>query len=332
MPAIFYISQIPDRIEGLVKMNYQHYTVANPLIQIPIAVASYLQLFFWPDKLTLYHSEMFFSWTAYLVMVVVFLGFIVGAIYGYIKNKLIFFWFCFFIICLLPTLTPLGISWIVAERYVYLGSVGIIFFMGYLLMKIIKNKKTETLGYLLFTAVIISLSTRTIIRNIDWKNEDNLWIATGKTSPSDPKTHINLGDVYSRGGDLNRAAEEFIIAIRLNPNYADAYHNLGNTYYRMGKIDDALTVFRRAIVLNPELWQSYQNLAAIYFGRKQYNLAEESQKKAVSINQSSAYLRQDLGILYLQMGKKSLAKQAFMEALQIEPGNIKAKEGLNKTN
>jgi protein O-mannosyl-transferase len=44
-----------------------------------------------------------------------------------------------------------------------------------------------------------------MIRNSDWQNQDTLWIATGKTAPSDPKTHNNLGDLYGRHGDLDRA-------------------------------------------------------------------------------------------------------------------------------
>lgn len=331
-PTIFYISHIPSRIEGLIKTSYQQISFSNPLFQIPIAISSYLQLIFWPDKLTLYHSEMAFTYVEFCIRFVVFLGFFMFIIYGFEKNKPIFFWLCFFIITLIPTLTPFGISWIVAERYVYLGSVGIFYIIGILLMKMIKNKKTETIGYLVFTVIIISLITRTIIRNLDWKNEDSLWIATGNTSPSDPKTHNNLGDVYGRQGNLTKSAEEFKIAIKLNPNYADAYHNLGNVYFRMKKVPEAMESYQTAIKYNPQLWQSYQNLGLIYFNQKQYDLAEKSIQKAISINQINANLYVDLGIIYLQTGNKDLAKQAFMKALRIDPEDKTAKAGVDKSN
>lgn len=332
LPTMFYISQISARIEGLVKMTYEKHVVSNPLIQIPIAVTTYIQLIFWPNTLTLYHSELLISLIEYIIRWVILLSFIILTIYGFIKKKPIFFWFCFFIIILSPTLTPLGIAWAVAERYVYLGSLGIFYIIGYLLMKLIKNKKTEALGYMLFIVIIISLLARTIVRNFEWKNEDSLWIATGKTSPSDPKTHNNLGDVYSRRGDLQKSAEEFAFAIRLNPNYADAYHNLGNIYFRMGKSTEAIAVFNRAVKINPELWQSYQNLAAIYYNQKQYNLAEESLKKAILINQQDAVLRVNLGVVYMRIGNKSMAKQLFLETLRLDPENNIAKTGLSKIN
>ncbi len=58
---------------------------------------------------------------------------------------------------------------------------------------------------------------RTIVRNFDWRTPDSLYIATGRTAPSDPKTHNNLGDVYARRGDLQRAAYEFKLATEINP-------------------------------------------------------------------------------------------------------------------
>jgi len=331
-PTVFYLSQIPARLSGLVKLSYQQNTTSNPLFQIPVAITSYLQLIVWPDKLTLYHSEPISSLFELIIRWIIFLCFLITTIYGYIKNKPIFFWLCFFIISLLPTLTPFGISWIVAERYVYLGSVGIFFLIGYLLMKLMANKKTETIGYLLFIIIIISLLTRTIIRNFDWKNEDNIWIATGKTSPSDPKTHNNLGDVYGRQGDLEKSAEEFKTAIRLNTNYADAYHNLGNVYSQMKKYEEAMKNYLTAIKYNPELWQSYQNLSVIYFNQKQYDLAEKTLQKAIRINRGDINLYIDLGIVYLQMGNKNLAKKAFVDALKIDPNNKTAKAGVVNSN
>ena len=330
MPALYYAGQISVRVNALAQSYYQQKTFTNPFYQIPIAISSYIQLILWPDKLTLYHSEMTFSYAEYFLRLGAFLAFLIGVIYGFLKNKHVFFWLCLFIISLIPTLTPFGISWIVAERYVYLGSVGILYIIGYLLTKLIKNNKTA--GSLLFVAVTISLLTRTFIRNFDWKNEDNLWIATGKTSPSDPKTHNNLGDVYRRQGNLEKSAEEFKIALKLKPNYADVYHNLANTYTRMGKISDAIATYQTAIKYNPKLWQSYENLAIIYFNQKHYDLAQKSIGKAIEINPGNANLHVDLGAIYWQIGNKGLAKQSFTEALKLDPQNALAKNGMPQMN
>ena len=287
---------------------------------------SYIQLIFWPDKLTLYHSEMVFTPLQFGFMVLITLSLFASIGTSYFKNKQIFFWLSFFVISLLPTLTPFGISWIVAERYVYLGSIGIFFVISYSLVYLVKNEKTKIIGYLLFVICLLGLMTRTIIRNMDWRNEDTLWTSMIRTSPSDPKTHNNLGDMYGRQGNMQKSMEEFKRAIEINPNYADAYHNLGNVYINTKKYELAMKSYQKAASINPNLWQSYQNIAAIYFSAKQYDKALENMDRAIKINPNESGLYMNLAVIYLQMGNKVKAKVVVLKALEIEPNNEKAKK------
>ena len=304
----------------------------NPLIQIPIAITSYLELIFWPKGLTLYHSELSFSQGEYLLRVIIFIIFLGTTVYFYKRNRQIFFWLSFFLITLLPTLTPFGISWVVAERYVYLGSLGIFTVVAIVLKKLSETKVMKPAIVILFCLIIVSLLTRTIIRNIDWKDEDNLWIATARTSPSSPNTHNNLGDVYSRHGDLEKAALEFKKAIQINPSYADAYHNLANTYLAMGRFDEAITNYQKAIYLKPELWQSYQDLGVIYFNLRKYGLAKENLLQAVKINPQDSNLHANLGIIYIRLGEKEKAMEELQTALQLDSNNRVAQEALLNLN
>ncbi len=294
-----YLGKIGERVESLRMEHYQQSGgLINPLLQVPIAIASYLKLIFWPRKLTLYHTEMSFSAGQYALCLLTFILLAGAIIYSCKKNKVIFFWLSFFIITLLPTLTPFGISWIVAERYVYLGSLGIFAVIATLADKLtLRGENFRNAVYFALIIIIIALSARTIVRNMDWKNEDTLWIATAKVSPSGPNIHNNLGDVYSRQGDLNKAAEEFQKAIEIKPGYADAYHNLANTYQRMGRFDVAIENYQKAAELNPNLWQSHQALAAIYFEQEKYDLALDEIKKALEINPESEELKQNLQLI-----------------------------------
>lgn len=321
---------LTGRVSTLQTDYYQGPGLENPLIQIPVALSSYLQLIFWPDKLTLYHSEMMFTQINYLIRVTVTLGLLAAIIFFFKKDKKIFFWLSFFIISLLPTLTPLKISWIVAERYVYLGTLGIFMIIALGLQKIgqITNKTTL---YILFGIILSLLSLRTINRNADWKNQDTLWLATARTSPSSAQNHNNLGDYYARQDNLQKAVEEFKIAIQLQPNYGDAFHNLANTYQQMGQMDLAIENYQKAILSSPHLWQSYQNLAAIYFGQGKFNLAEENIKMAIQIIPQNPNLYLNLGVIYLQEKDKTKAKEAFQQALQLDPQNENAKMGLEET-
>lgn len=301
---IIYAFKIGYRTAALETQTYQAGGgLYNPLVQLPVAIGSYLKLLFWPAWLTLYQTEMAFTQAQYLVLLLITLLFAGAVVWSWRKNRDVFFWLAFFVITLLPTLTPLKISWLVAERYAYLGTLGIVVVAAIFLDKIIKlNENGKMVGWFAIILIVASLSVRTVIRNRDWKSEDTLWLATAAVAPSGQQIHNNLGDVYARQGDMNRAVEEFKKAIEINPNYADAWHNLANTYQSMGQLDLALENYQKAVEINPALWQSYQNMAAIYFNAGQLDLALENIKKAVEINPTDENLKQNLQVIESQIG------------------------------
>lgn len=323
----FFVARLGERTASLEADQAFEPTFYNPLFQIPIAITSYLQLIFWPAGLTLYHSEMVFTQFEYILRACFFIGFTVFALYCFKRNRFIFFWLSFFIIALLPTLTPFGIAWVVAERYVYLGSLGIFVVIGLAVQKLAEKKQRRMIIFSVFSLVIMILIVRTIIRNVDWKNEDNLWLSAARTSPSSPQNHNNLGDYYGRHRDLTRSIAEFKKAIALKPNYADAYHNLGNAYREAGRFKEAVQSYQKAASIEPKLWQSHQNMAAIYFAQEKYALAKESLERAISIEPNNTQLKAFLGLAYLKMHNKK-AGEIFQQVLQVDPTNQLAAQGL----
>ncbi len=330
--AFIIFAGLPERETTLQSVHYQERGVDNPLVLVPVAVSSYLQLTFFPKTLTLYHSELAFGPVEFAIRAFITLIFFAGLLLSFKKSKKVFFWSSFFIIALSPTLTPFRLNWIVAERYLYLPILGLLALTAFGVEKLSSYLKLKWLIYAVLAVVLIALSARTIVRNIDWKNEDNLWIATGKTSPSSPNTHNNLGDVYGRQGDKQRALQEFQKAVELKPDYGDGYHNLANTYRELGQTDKALENYQNALKFNPNLWQSYQNIAAIYFQEKMYDKALENIQKAIEINPKSINLRLNLGIVYLGLGDKAKAKEVFNLVLSADPENQFARQGLTEAN
>lgn len=322
------LSSLPERTNTLQSVHYMQKGMDNPLLLVTIALTSYFELIFFPKTLTLYHSELTFGPIQFILRLLITLIFFAGILIAFKKNKTIFFWSSFFLIALSPTLTPFRLNWVVAERYLYLPIIGILVPVVLGLTRLSRIPKIKQIIYILFAGVIILLSARTFIRNIDWKNEDNLWIATGKTSPSSPNTHNNLGDVYGRQGNKEAALKAFQKAIELKPDYGDAYHNLANTYLELKQTDKALENYQNALKFNPSLWQSYQNIAAIYYEQKKYDLTINYLQKAILINPNNLNLKLNLGIVYLNAGAKDKAKEVFNQVLSADPNNPMAKQGL----
>jgi tetratricopeptide (TPR) repeat protein len=327
---LFNFAQIGQRRALYLSDNPSDQVFMNPLQQIPIAITSYLEFIFWPDKLTLYHTEMVFTQVQFFLRAIIFVLFIGLILFCYKKNRLLFFWFSFLFVFLSLTLTPLGITWIVAERYIYLGSLGIFVGIAWVFAKFMEKKTLRAIAITVFSIIIMGLSIRTIARNVDWYNEDNLWLAAARTSPSSSQNHNNLGDYYGRHKDLESSVREYKRAIELKPNYADAYHNLGNAYRDMGKPDEAIQAYEKALSFNPAIWQSYQNIAVIYYLEGKFEQALAYAEKGLTIDPKNSSLYLTKGVILLKLGRKVEAKQILQAIVAIDPTNQLALQGLRE--
>ena len=317
------------RTAALEASYYQQPGYDNLFLKIPLAVTSYLELIFFPKDLTLYHSNLL-SYEEYVIRAVVFIFLLIGAFFIFKKEKKGFFWIIFFLIPLLPTLTPLRVGWVVAERYVYLSALGIYIIAAFFIFKIGAKSNNKNISWIIFILILVVLSLRTITRNSDWKDADTLWVSMAKSSPYSPQNHNNLGDVYYKRGDYDRAILEFQTAIKLNPRYGDAFHNLANVYLLTGKQDLAIENYQKAISINPKIWETHQNLAHIYFSQKKYEFALDSLNKAIELNPTSYDLYYNLGVVYLSLGKKQEAKEALNKSAVLNPSDNKAKQLLQQ--
>ncbi len=323
-----YALLVKGRIANVQHEQFRKEIDFNPFQQIPVAISSYFELMVWPDKLSIYHSDFIMSTTVFVLRVSLFISYFLAMIYTFFKQRIIFFGLAFFILALMPTLSPLGISSLLAERYAYLGSAGIFFAFGYIVWRVSRNKKYETAVYLVLMILIGAFCIRTIMRNSDWQNEDTLWIATGKTAVYDPVAHMNLGDMHRRHKNYQMAEKEFKIALQLSPNNAYAHYNLGLVYTEAGAYEPALKEYKEALRIDPNLWQSYQNLSVVYDFLNDSDKSLENIQKAVALSPNNNPLLTNLGLIYLKRGEKVKAQQALSKALRLDPTDEKAKTAL----
>lgn len=269
----------------------------NFVFKAAYSIFSHLWLLLWPAKLTLYHEDLTISMTA-IVLEVIALGLIVLLLpFIFRRAKAVFFAICLFIIFLSPTYSPVTITWLVAERYLYFPSVALSMVLAFLIERFSSAKIIKTAGVILLAAAFIVCSARTVIRNLDWKTPPDLWRATVKVSPASAKAHNNMGDVYSGEGNLNQAVKSFRRAIELKPNYADAYHNLGNAYQQMGYFDEAIKNYKIAVGINRNLYQSYTNLGIIYLRRNELPPAKECLRQVLEIKPDEQQIKRVLEMI-----------------------------------
>ncbi len=301
--ASIYLMGIGARSAAFQKDYYITKQFYNPIEHVPYAVTYYLQLIFFPKDLTVYHSELSITMTEFMIRWAFFIVFIVSIAMTYKKSKSYFFWALFFLITLAPSLIPLNIVWIVAERYVYLGAVGVMALLGYGITKLSEIKKFQTVFIALFTAIILSLIGRTIIRNVDWLSPAALWTSTIQVSPSSSNAHNNMGDVYANRKDWVNAAKEFQAAIVLQPGDADPRHNLGITLTMMGKYEAAVEAYSGALQISPTLYKTHQNLGFVFHKLQNYPEAEYHLVKALEFGPPNPTISEFLKEIRSLMGK-----------------------------
>lgn len=320
-----------ERLYLLTNAYYLESGLDNPFFLIPVALFNYVFLLFWPYRLTMYHTEVAPTVGLFIVQVIAAIFYAALLVVSFRKNRSLFFFLSFFFLALLPFLTPFRITWVVAERYVYLASIGIIAAVSMGISWLIKRYATYQdviMGIVVIILLVFSL--RTIVRNAHWKNEDVLWKATVHASPASHNAHNNMGDVYIRQKDYERAALEFSRAIEIKPDYADAYHNLANTYQHLNNQEQALAFYRKALELNPNIWQSYVQMAGIFSAQGDFQKSEEQLVKANEISPHNPDIFTSFGILYMLTGNTEKAASYIQEALRINPGNVRAQEAMRQ--
>lgn len=328
--ALYYGSKIGSRLTSNIVDYYAASgdTYYNPLVQVPVAITNYLRLFVWPVGLSLYHSDLSTNTIQFTGVWILFLILIGLYAWSFFKNKMIFFWISWFWISLLPTLTPFKVAWVVAERYVYFGTVGLCMIAAWLIQLSTRRWQQYYLDWVVLLFFVSILGTFTVMRNVDWWNEDNLWLSMEQTAANFPQNHNNLGDMYSRRRDFAKAIDEFTIATRLNPRYADAYHNLATAYYQSGNVAKAIENYDKALAINPRLWQGYQAKAMIEFDQKKLAAAEAYMQQAIDLAPQNSDGRYNMGVVYAEGGKLLQAQAEFKQALVLEPYNLKAQQAL----
>lgn len=133
----------------------------------------------------------------------------------YNKQKGIVFsvlWTC---ITLLPVMNIIPIGNLMAERYLYIPSLGFCMFLGILMLKIPARIPRSYCAFAKasFTGVLIFYLTHTILHNRIWFDTSTLWSHTVYHTSCSFNAHNNMGKEYFQKGLVDMAIEEYTIAL-----------------------------------------------------------------------------------------------------------------------
>lgn len=294
-------------------------------------IGSYLWLFLWPAHLSADYSyaavklatgEDFKAWIALGVC----LAAGVLSIRWYSKHKPLFFFAVFFFVALIPASNLLIlIGSIMAERFVYLPSVGLAGCLAAALFELHKKfavarPSVARAAWVAMCVLCLALAARTYARNLDWSDEISLW---SSASPQSFKAHLNLGNALMRVPDrLPDAVAEYQAAVHIDPDLPELHNNLGNALAKLpGRIPEAVAEYRAALRIKPAYADAHNNLGAVLAklpGQLPEAIAEY--QAALRIDPNNVDAHSNLGSALSQIpGRLPEAISEYQAALRIKP-------------
>lgn len=99
----------------------------------------------------------------------------------------------------------------------------------------------------MFAIIIICLSLRTIIRNLNWANELTLYTHDAQINTNSYALESNLANALINSGQYSQASVAIKKSLALQPNNAPSWVNLGIIYIANKKMNQGLFYERKAL-------------------------------------------------------------------------------------
>jgi len=323
---------------GIAQKAYWGGSLYRTMLTMAKAVIYYIKILCWPVKLcadyAVYISRSILEMP---VLLSIALLLIIGVIFLFVRkrNRTIAFGIALFFLSLLPVLNIFPVKFIIAERCLYLPSIGFCIIAASIILnfaKLLSKKYSSSIIKAITTGLVIllicSLAARTYARNAVWKNPYTLFSSIVQSSPDNSAARFQLANIYYDKGDYDSAIRFYREAILLEPDYMEPHLGIANALQSKKKNKEALKEYNKALEIKPNA-VTYNSMGVLFFEQKAYEKAVNSYKKALALDNTYAIAYSNLGNVYYKLGMLDKTRKAWEKALQLNPNAKYLKENLN---
>jgi predicted CXXCH cytochrome family protein len=151
-----------------------------------------------------------------------------------------------------------------------------------------------------------------------------------KLDPDLPQVHIQLGTVLAERGEVDAAAEQFSAAAALLPASPVPPFNLGVLYQQANRSAEAVPYFSRALEIDPGHAEAHYYFALARLDTGKPQAAVELLTKYLSTHPRNAMAHFQLGRAYEATGNRNGAREEYSRAVAIAPDLAEARSALDK--
>ena len=159
----------------------------------------------------------------------------------------------------------------VAERYLYLPSVGFCLLVGYVAARVLAVGGTVRVTASVAVGVVLAAAAvATVWRNGVWRTNLTLWSDTAVKNTTDGLPMRSLATTYQQLGDAAKATGYFQLALQRRNDQMGLftiYNNLGSLAMVAQRLDEAESHYQTALTINPNAPECLFNLGLIELTR-----------------------------------------------------------------
>ena len=226
---------------------------------------------------------------------------------------------------------------IMAERLLYLPSLGFCIILAWLLDQIIHEfggivpggdkgtphplwQRRLVLG--LTVLLVLGYTARTVVRNRDWRDQQTLLLSAAAVSPDSARVHGELGVGYFNLGEYTLAAGSLERALDILPDYPIALYMLGRSRIERGELEGARKALVQATELRPDHPEILLALGAVDFRLGHLDEATDFFRQTLELAPGNRWAQESLGITLSQRGLYEEAIGVFRSSLEQYPGSV----------
>ena len=299
-----------------------------------VSYVTYIWQMLWPARLAVFYPHPNDSLP--LVEVTVGIAFLVGVSLLVIylrrtKPYLVTGWF-WYLGMLVPVIGLVQVGEQAhADRYTYLPQIGLYIMIAWTVGDLLLESTPRVRGALIGVAAalaIVSLGVRAFGQASYWKSSETLWNHTLTVTGENDVAHNNLGFLFLRRGELDKAISEFQAALNIRSKNIETHYslgaaliqnNLGNALARKQLWDEAIDHLQEAVRLRPDYADAYFNLGSVLFQQGRIDQAIAQWQKALAIRPTDAEAHRSLASALRKEGKLKEAIAEYEQALNVVP-------------